>query len=133
MITHAGARTRSLYMWEKDDLDKRVKERLTIEQMQRFANKVWRLEGWESRQSTPTIHSTKSELSYCLGRADIFMNRIGSQRVTLIHELVHARGFGSAHNPHSVGFVITHLEMLSNYVGFSLDELLTTANDRGLI
>jgi hypothetical protein len=134
MITHVGARTRALYAWEQDDLEVRIKERLTVEQMQKFANKVWRLEKWDANESVPTIHSYRGKQAYCYGRADIYMPRRQSCRVVVLHELVHARGYGNkGNNQHTVGFVNVYLRVLHTYLGFDYVDLMNTACYKGLI
>ena len=134
MITHAGARTRALYAWEQDDLEKRLTERLTVKQMQQYANEFWCYENWDSRERTPTLHYTREAVAYCWGRSDIFMTRRQAHRVVLIHELVHARGYGGiGSNAHTVGFVRTYLTLLNKHVGFDRDELFETAFLKGLI
>lgn len=71
--------------------------------------------------------------SYCQGRSKIVLAYHDCSVVTLLHELTHARGFGSIRNPHSRGFVLAYIEMLNWGLGWDADELHLQAYSLNLI
>lgn len=70
---------------------------------------------------------------YCLGRSLIVLTRDDHLNITLIHELVHALGFGSDRNPHGRAFVLKYCDALAWWFGWDQEELQLQAHQWGLI
>lgn len=126
MITHAGARTRALYMWEETDLELRkgVKTIKTITQAVYMINSLE--PSWRGIIEITGIHN------FCKGRKHI---RIASNEVDLmvVHELTHAIGYGSPSNPHNRAFAMNYIKMMVKWYKWDKDELMLQAMWRGLV
>ena len=134
MITHPGARTRALYKWEKDEIDNRPGNRtLSSAGMgTAIACEVWDM--WNCSRPIPRVLLRDSKgHPYCQGYSLIVLTYEDCLVSTLLHELVHARGFGVPGNFHTVGFVQAYINVLGNYLGWDNLELELQAHDRGLI
>lgn len=145
VIKHGGARTRALYKWENEDLCQRTagKHRMNEHELNLYTQWIWDEEGWDK---CPTIHVVNSgQYSYSMGRKIAYLAipvpnspkaglRIGGDnKVVLIHELVHCKGFGDYGPMHSVGFVKLYLRLLSKYLQWNHSVLVMVAKERGLI
>jgi hypothetical protein len=138
MIKERGARTRALYKWEDEDLVlRRGNVSLHPGEAQWFANEVWIKEGWNTRHSCPdVIVKDRKGRAYCEGRALIVLFSLPKgedSKVVLIHELVHARGYGDGKQMHPVSFVKKYLELLHRYMGWNYQALALEAIRRGLL
>lgn len=130
MITHPGARTRALYMWEANDLIKRD----SFPGLKFYNNYIVYAFPRNFLMKVPSLEIRKmSGQSYCQGRSKIVLAHHDCSVVTLLHELTHARGFGSIRNPHSRGFVLAYIEMLNWGLGWDVDELRLQAYSFNLI
>lgn len=131
MITHPGARTRALYIWENDDLDRRLPARMRFVNRRNISRIVRK---FKYRVAPPSVRITQSKgHPYCLGWKEIMLTMQNRRKNTLVHELTHARGFGSLDNPHSVGFVRAYIDALARAFGWDADELQLQAHMRGLL
>lgn len=139
MTTHPGSRTRALYLWESEDLKRRcgVRQLGLIEARwiaNRFSLRYGRRERWATWWQSPHIEVRDVKADPCAyGRSLVVLTRQDSLNVTLLHELVHIRGFGSHANPHSCGFVLKYCDVLSWWFGWDQEELLLLAHQQGLI
>ena len=145
MITHSGARTRALYMWECSDLKRRdgvhqvVEYRLRIVIAVRFYMRFYSQTSnlmfpWLLWRYIPRVEIRQIKGNpYCQGRSLIVLTMEDHLNVTLIHELVHSLGYGSDRNPHNRAFVLKYLEALSWWFGWDIDELKLQAKQWGLI
>lgn len=134
LIHHNGARTRALYQWETEEifLDKR-NLRFDQKSVDKFVTDFWKREG-RIDQRAPRVYITMyGEFSECLGRAEIKLHLQESGPVILVHELIHAKGYGSGKQMHPVSFVRDYLRCLSIFVGFNHSELKDSAMMRGLL
>jgi hypothetical protein len=148
MITHSGARTRAFYQWELGDLKSRAGVCqlpltatfwVTARFYMRFSK--WAISRFElavliasGRRKLPRveIRPIKGD-PYCLGRSLIVLTRKDHLNITLLHELVHALGYGSRSNPHNRAFVLKYIEVLAWWFGWDADELKLQAHQWGLI
>lgn len=134
MIVHPGARTRALYVWEGEDLDHTF-SRWSLGELCSLARLIWKKEKWDRYQRMPGIHYVEQKgLPYCFGRSDIFIT--GEEWLmptVIVHELTHAKGFGSYDNPHSVGFVKANIHLLSRYLDFDHKVLVEKARLKNLL
>lgn len=134
LIHHHGARTRALYAWETETvfMDKR-NVRFDQKTADKFARDFWE---WRGRKDCkpPVIKITcLGDISFCDGRSDIVMHIQDTGPVILLHELVHARGFGTESKMHPVSFVRYYIECLSLFLGFDEEYLRASAMMRGLV
>jgi len=87
---------------------------------------------WESFQlplhKLPVIEIKNVPISYCLGRGLIVLKPADMEFLTLAHELVHARGFGSVKNPHNVGFVKNYAVCLDRFSNTYLKTITNRTN-----
>lgn len=134
IVRHSGARTRALYRWETEVifLDKR-NTRFDMKACERFAADFWRYEGRVAERCPRIKLTMHGDYSYCLGRSDIIIHIQESGPVILIHELVHAKGFGSGKSMHPVSFVRDYLRCLARFVSFNFNEIEESAMMRGLL
>lgn len=92
---------------------------------------------WVERQQCPNVwlKYNVSKMAHCYGRADIYLTfkENNNTRLTLIHELVHARGYGSERNPHTIEFVRMEIVLLCRFMSMNPFELIEGATQRGLI
>lgn len=129
IINHPGARTRALYMWEAEQLEPATMK-VTRGRAKMVTDHFWA----DKKSKRPTVKVRRFKgLSYTEGRAEIHLNERNATETTLIHELVHACGYGSEQNPHSVGFVKHYLKMLTKYCFLSNEFLIREAKRRRLI
>jgi len=134
LIQHPGARTRALYSWETEEifLDRR-NVRFDQRAADRFARDFWE---WRGRDgcAVPKIAITMhGDISFCIGRSDITLHIQETGPVILLHELVHARGFGTSKRMHPVSFVKYYIDCLSLFVGYNRSDLTASAMMRGLV
>lgn len=136
MIEYPPARTRALYIWEREDIEPRSQLRpLTLLGSEAFVRRVWSDQGWLFRHSCPQIvllHPNRKH-SFCWGRSHLFMRPQDLHPSVLLHELVHARGYGDGRDSHSVGFVKEIVRLWSEYLGWSRRRLYGEAVRRGLL
>lgn len=148
MITNPVARTRALYKWE-DDLVSTVlpKPGLLVENHGWFwsdvdsnesAMAMWfRLGMWHNppKESCPRVHLRHGlKRSYCYGRADIYLAFTEANQIILLHELIHAKGYGSEQNPHNKAFVVRYAWTLFNvFPILTLGNLFKSLREGGLL
>jgi len=114
MITHPGARTRALYMWEKKVIHPHEIQ-LDAGRLSTILQFLWTFEGrWCDRRPLLNISDT-DKISTCQGRRLITLTRSDMEFTTISHEFVHARGFGSFKNPHNVAFVKFWISLMAMY------------------
>lgn len=140
MIVHPGARTRALYAWERELHWREGNFALrSTSEAQRRTEEAWDAMGWRSWEDTPTVELvSRSTTSYaaCWGRRQVELNRNSPTERTflaLIHELVHARGFGRSWNQHTVGFVLCYLQAMHKLLKWNYQALAWQAIQRGLL
>lgn len=136
-ITHPGARTRALYGWEECDLKHRSGVRAVwfpslIVRSFWYRFRVTRLLNG-SPPAPPRIEWKDGGAPECIGRSLIRLPHDERLNITLIHELVHALGFGSYPNPHNRAFVKQYIKALNWWFRWEIEELELQAHSWRLI
>src|SRR5574340_1718774 len=131
MITNPVQRTRRLYGWERNDLSHRLSTKIPIPIHYQWVLTLARIDFDMGYIPTLEIKDMKG-VSYCQGH-HIVMSTSDLSFLTFLHELTHARGFGSPQNPHSRGFVLGYIDMMVWGLGWDSDELKLQAHSLGLI
>ncbi len=109
-------------MWEKKYFLHETRELNAGEQYQVLIG-IWNSYGGQHRR--PVITVQKSKYSYALGTKFIVLREDEREIVTVIHEICHTLRYGSATNPHGVGFVKMFIKLLSEYASeFAVDPSL---------
>ena len=136
MIVHPGSRTRALYLWESDDLRRRqgVRQIDTYEAYSLPARFMLWNGGVRGVHKIPhvRIRNLKGDPA-CYGRTLIVLTYKDHLNITLVHELVHALGYGSDRNPHSRGFILRYIDALVWCFNWDADELRLQAHQWRLI
>lgn len=115
-----AAETRRLYSFEVERLkDPSLNRIRRIEPLRVFAERVWLSEKPRNCSRIPQIvagdgyYQSGRYLSYCEGRWRIVLARHERNRLVLLHELIHALGYGT----HGVRFRRRYLSVLKRYGG----------------
>lgn len=135
MITHPGARTRALYKWEHEEIDLRCNNKPIndLNEAVLIAYGIWK-SYWNVQRPIPVISiNHKNGGSECNGYSHIRLATNNHLTSTLLHELTHARGYGTPTNFHTVGFVKCYINVLSFYFKWNSFDLLMGTYKRGLI
>lgn len=135
MIKSPGARTRILYQWEDQDLNKRpgVIAYRSVITMRNDLHRMWRMFGYFEKRPSPLLHYINTATGpSCYGYSDIVMTD-RCTNVSLVHEVTHAAGYGSLRNIHSPGFVRVYLARLAEWFNWELGELTMQAGLRKLL
>lgn len=123
MITHAGARTRALYDWERQDLDNRVGV-VPVSPIEAWDMILTLVPGW---QGMLEIRDMKGYPRHYPNH--IILTVKDHYNLTLIHELSHIKMPGH----HTVGFVKKYIKLMNAWFGWEEEELEMQANWRGLL
>lgn len=137
MIIKPRRRDQILYEWEHEDLLRRPgTSRFTLDDARGMVNEIWAAEEWHDkywRCPDVAILDRKPDEASCVGCSLLLFGRKRCDPVTVLHEVTHARRFGTQTNQHTRGFVEQYIQLLHRYMGWSLTELEFQAIARGLI
>lgn len=137
IILSATARTRALYLWEDQDLDIRpgVYPYRSLVGMREDLSRMWRLlHITRGKRRIPLIEFIRrQDAAYCDGLTRIVLTSKYCTNMVLLHEVVHALGYGSVVQPHSRSFVTRYIECLSQWFTWEYGELLMQAKFRKLL
>jgi len=140
MILDPLQRTRALYRWEREELGAaQARMQIPHKSLRVYAKTFWDHKiAWNYRRTwmrCPYVEigagfqgcSVTSGLSHIAIRPD------ECNVITLLHELTHARGFGTEANPHTAGFTRMYINALSTFCRFKREDLEAQAMMRGLL
>lgn len=131
MIKHPGARTRALYRWEDQLLQRGASggnRKVRSEKEARFIiDRIWKMEGRKGAQPAFKIKTMTGMPYYETERHEIVLTNEDHFMLTLIHEIVHSLGLGHGKDIHDVRFIKKYAKLLAFQYGWTEEQLLCEA------
>lgn len=131
MIISPAQRTRALYAWENllevcpgnGNIGSRYAQRMTRDIYWRYA----------VSRPAPKIEFRCAGVPYAEGYGLIVLTDLNCRESTAVHEITHARGFGTARNPHSASFCKAYIDALAWWFSWEWEPLYMDAKLIGLL